>query len=42
MEVDGARPRKTWLEVVKNDVKGLQLASAVCVKCETLWTCHVF
>ena len=30
MEVEGARPRgrprKTWLEVVKNDMKGLGLA----------------
>ena len=24
MEVDGARPRKTWLEVVKNDMKSFE------------------
>ena len=32
LEVEGARPRgrprKTWLEVVKNDMEGLGLASA--------------
>ena len=29
MEVEGLRgkPRKTWLEVVRNDLKGLDLAS---------------